>query len=89
MGGLVTASRVGVAAAVAGVVAWGVTLVLHPITGAAIESSPSAIKRMFASAVEIGLVGLVFGVIYVGIAHALHVREVRQVGDMLRRRFAR
>ena len=71
-------------AAVAGVVAWGVTLVLDPITGAAIESSSSALKRMFAGAVEIGLVGLVFGVIYVGIAHAMHVREVRQVGDMVR-----
>ena len=87
--GLVTASRVGVAAAVAGVVAWGVTLVLDPITGAAIEGSTSALKRMFASALEIGLVGLVFGVIYLGIAHAMHVREVRQVGDMVRQRLGR
>jgi putative peptidoglycan lipid II flippase len=87
--GLVTASRVGVAAAVAGLVAWGVTLVLHPITGAAIDSSSSALKRMFASALEIGLVGLVFGVIYLGIAHALHVREVRQVADLVRQRLGR
>ncbi|GAA2492198.1 murein biosynthesis integral membrane protein MurJ [Terrabacter carboxydivorans] len=87
--GLVTAARVGVAATVAGLVAWGVTLVLHPITGAAIDSSSSDLKRMFASALEIGLVGLVFGVIYLGIAHALHVREVRQVADLLRQRLGR
>lgn len=87
--GLVTAARVGVAAAVAGLVAWGVTLVLHPITGAAIDSSSSDLKRMFASALEIGLVGLVFGVIYLGIAHALRVREVRQVADLVRQRLGR
>ncbi len=87
--GLVTASRVGLASAVAGLVAWGVTLVLHPITGAAIDSSSSALKRMFASALEIGLVGLVFGVIYLGIAHALHEREVRQVADLVRQRLGR
>jgi putative peptidoglycan lipid II flippase len=44
---------------------------------------------MFASALEIGLVGLVFGVIYLGIAHALHVREVRQVADLVRQRLGR
>ena len=87
--GLVTASRVGVAAAVAGVVAWGVTLVLDPITGATVDRTTSALKRMFASALEIGLVGLVFTVIYLGLAHAMHVREVRQVGDMVRRRLGR
>ena len=86
---LITASRVGLAAAVAGVVAWGATQVLDPITRAAVEGSTSALKRMFASALEIGLVGLVFFVIYLGIAHAMHVREVRQVGDMVRRRFGR
>jgi putative peptidoglycan lipid II flippase len=87
--GLVTASRVGIAAAVAGVVAWGVTLVLDTITGASVDRTTSALKRMFASALEIGLVGLVFFVIYLGIAHAMHVREVRQVGDMVRRRLGR
>ena len=87
--GLVTASRVGLAATVAGVVAWGVTQVLDPITGSVVERSTSAVKRMFASALEIGLVGLVFFVIYLGIAHAMHVREVRQVGDMVRRRLGR
>ncbi len=89
MGAVVTASRVGVAAAVAGVVAWGVTLVLDPITSAAVDGSSSILKQMFASALEIGLVGVVFGVIYLGIAHALHVREIRQVADMVRRRLRR
>ena len=89
MGAVVTASRVGTAAAVAGLVAWAVTVVLAPITSGAIDGSSSAGKRMFASALEIGLVGLVFTVIYLGLAHALHVREVRQVADMVRGRLGR
>ncbi|MEW1953407.1 murein biosynthesis integral membrane protein MurJ [Terrabacter sp. NPDC080008] len=89
MGSVVTASRVGLAAAAAGLVAWAVTVVVHPITAGAIDASASVAKRMFASALEIGLTGLVFIVIYLGVAHALHVREVRQVSDMVRRRLAR
>lgn len=86
---LVTASRVGVAAAVAGVVAWGVTQVLEPITTGAIDGSSSTLKRMFASTLEIGLVGLVFVVIYAGLAHAMHVREIRQAGELVRGRLGR
>ncbi|WP_374969285.1 murein biosynthesis integral membrane protein MurJ [Terrabacter sp. BE26] len=89
MGSVVTASRVGIAAVVAGLVAWAVTVVVHPITAGAIAGASSVGKRIFASALEIGLTGLVFGVIYLGIAHALHVREVRQVSDMVRRRLVR
>ncbi|MFC7594339.1 murein biosynthesis integral membrane protein MurJ [Terrabacter sp. GCM10028922] len=89
MGAVVTASRVGVAAAVAGLVAWAVTVVLAPITSEAIRQNSSTVRRMFASALEIGLVGLVFTVIYLGLAHALHVREVRQVADMVRGRLGR
>jgi len=89
MGSVVTASRVGIAAAVAGLVAWAVTVVVHPITAGAINGSSSVGKRIFASALEIGLTSLVFGVIYLGLAHALHVREVRQVSDMVRRRLVR
>ena len=89
MGSVVTASRVGIAAAVAGLVAWAVTVVVHPITAGAIDGSSSVGKRIFASALEIGLTSLVFGVIYLGLAHALHVREVRQVSDMVRRRLVR
>lgn len=89
MGSVVTASRVGIAATVAGLVAWAVTVVVHPITAAPVDGSASIIKRMFASALEIGLTSLVFGVLYLGVAHALHVREVRQVSDMVRRRLVR
>ncbi|MCU1536488.1 MAG: integral rane protein MviN [Humibacillus sp.] len=87
--GLITASRVGLAAAVAGLVAWGATTVLHPITGAAVAGDGSALRRIFASAVEIGLVGLVFGVVYVGLAHALGVREMRQVAGLVRGKLGR
>ena len=86
---LVTASRIGLASAVAGLVAWGVTNVLDPILGAAIEGSSSILRRMFARAFEIGLVGLVFVVIYLGLAHALHVREIRDLSAMVRQRIAR
>ncbi|GAB3871052.1 murein biosynthesis integral membrane protein MurJ [Terrabacter terrigena] len=86
---LVTASRVGVAAAVAGIVAWGVTQVLEPITTGAIDGTSSTAKRMFASTLEIGLVGLVFLVIYLGLAHALRVREIRQAADLVRGRLGR
>lgn len=89
MSSVVTASRVGIAAAAAGLVAWAVTVVVHPITAAPVDGSASIIKRMFASALEIGLTSLVFGVLYLGIAHVLHVREVRQVSDMVRRRLVR
>ena len=89
MSAVVTASRVGVAAVVAGIVAWGVTQVLEPITGGVLDGNSSIGKRMFASGLEIGLVGLVFVVIYLGVAHALHVREVRQVADMVRGRLGR
>ncbi|MER7070689.1 lipid II flippase MurJ [Terrabacter sp. NPDC000476] len=87
--GLVTASRVGAAAALAGLVAWGATTVLDPITGAAIAEGGSALRRMFASAVEIGLVGLVLGVVYVGLAHAFGVREMRQVAGLVRGKLGR
>jgi putative peptidoglycan lipid II flippase len=89
MSAVVTASRVGSAAAVAGLVAWAVTVVLAPITSEAINQSSSFVKRMFASALEIGLTGLVFTVIYLGVAHVLHVREVRQVADLVRGRLGR
>jgi putative peptidoglycan lipid II flippase len=86
---LVTASRIGLASAVAGLVAWAVTNVLDPILGAAIDGSSSILRRMFASAFEIGLVGLVFVVIYLALAHALHVREIRDLSAMVRQRLVR
>ena len=89
MGAVVTASRVGVAAAFAGVVAWGVTQVLEPITSSVVDVSSSTAKRMFASTLEIGLVGLVFVVIYLGMAHAMRVKEIRQAADLVRERLGR
>jgi putative peptidoglycan lipid II flippase len=89
MSAVVTASRVGVAAAVAGLVAWGVTQVLEPITSSVVDGSSSTAKRMFASTLEIGLVGLVFVVVYLGMAHAMRVMEIRQAADMLRGRLGR
>jgi putative peptidoglycan lipid II flippase len=86
---LVTASRIGLASAVAGLVAWGATTVLEPILGGTIEGSTSILKRMFAAGFEIGLVGLVFVVIYLGLAHALHVREIRDLSAMVRQRLVR
>ncbi|MFM6849434.1 MAG: lipid II flippase MurJ, partial [Terrabacter sp.] len=86
---LLTASRVGIAAAVAGVAAWGATEVLEPISSSVVDSSSSTAKHMFASTLEIGLVGLVFLVIYLGLAHAMHVKEIRQAADMVRARLGR
>ncbi|TQM57795.1 murein biosynthesis integral membrane protein MurJ [Humibacillus xanthopallidus] len=86
---VVTASRIGIAAAVAGLVAWGATTVLEPILGGTITGSSTILQRMFAASFEIGLVGLVFVVIYVGLAHALHVREIRDLSAMVRQRLVR
>ena len=86
---VVTASRIGLASAVAGLVAWGATTVIEPILGATIEGSSSILRRMFAASFEIGLVGLVFVVIYLGLAHALQVREIRDLSAMVRQRVIR
>ncbi|HET7799090.1 MAG TPA: murein biosynthesis integral membrane protein MurJ, partial [Humibacillus xanthopallidus] len=51
---VVTASRIGLAAAVAGLVAWGATTVLEPILGGTIEGSSTILQRMFAASFEIG-----------------------------------
>ncbi|RKT77869.1 putative peptidoglycan lipid II flippase [Terracoccus luteus] len=83
-----TVARIGVAAAVAGLVAWGATMVVEPFTVGSVESGASVLRRMFASAVEIGLVGLVLVVVYLLVAHALKVREVRQLTAMVRSRVA-
>jgi putative peptidoglycan lipid II flippase len=86
---IVTASRIGVASAVAGLVAWGATTVLEPILGGTIEGSSTILQRMFAASFEIGLVGLVFVAIYLALAHALHVREIRDISAMVRHRLVR
>jgi putative peptidoglycan lipid II flippase len=83
------AARVGVAAAVAGVMAWGTHNVLSPIrTYAAEGEGTTVVGRMIANALEIGLVGMVFVAIYVGLAHLLHVKEVREAATMVRDRIS-
>lgn len=85
-----TAARVGVAALVAGLLAMGTHNVLAPIRVYAAEGEgTTAVGRMIANGVEIGLVGVVFTAVYVGVAHVLHVREVRDVADLVRRRLGR
>lgn len=84
-----TAARIGVASAVAGVVAWGATTVLAPFTTGALDGRSSIVERMFASGIEIALVGLVLVVVYLVVAHVLHVREVRDLAELVRRKIAR
>ena len=83
------AARVGVAATVAGVMAWGTSTVLSPIRTFAAEGPGTTwVGRMIANAVEVGLVGVVFVAIYVGLAHVLHVKEVREAAEMVRGRIS-
>lgn len=84
-----TVARIGVAAAAAGLLAWGTSSVVAPFTTEVIDAKTPIIKRMFASGVEIGLVGLVLVVVYLIVAHLLHVREVRDLADLVRRKVGR
>lgn len=84
-----TVARIGVAAAIAGVLAWGASTVVAPFTTDAIDAKTPIIERMFANAVEIGLVGLVVIVVYLLLAHLLHVREVRDLANLVRRKISR
>lgn len=85
-----SAARIGVAAAVAGVVAWGAMSVISPIlTDPDDPGGPSIIQRLFTSGLSLGLVGLVFVVVYLVVAHTAHVREVRDVADLVRRKVGR
>ncbi len=85
-----TTARIGVAAAVAGLLAWGTLSVLSPIVGATTDMARTSIlERMLSNGVILGLVGIVFVTIYLALAHALHVREVRDVADLVRRKIGR
>ncbi|HET7396975.1 MAG TPA: murein biosynthesis integral membrane protein MurJ [Intrasporangium sp.] len=84
------AARVGVAAAAAGLLAWGTMTVVSPILDD--PEGPrgmSVAERVFSNAFAVGLVGLVFAAVYLLLAHALHVREVREVADLVRRKVRR
>jgi len=78
-------ARIGVAAAVAGLMAWGTLTVLSPILGDPTQPSSTA-DRLFSSGIVLGFTGVLFVIIYLAVAHALHVREVRELADMVRRR---
>ncbi|MEO7131450.1 MAG: lipid II flippase MurJ [Dermatophilaceae bacterium] len=85
-----SAARIGVSAAAAGLVAWGTLTVISPILqGPDDLAGMSILERLFTSGIALGLVGLVFVVIYLGVAHAAHVREVRDVANLVRRKLAR
>ncbi len=84
-----TAARIGLAATVAGLVGWGTVMVVQPFTSGAVDRATSTIGRIFANIVEIGFVGLVLVVVYLGVAHLLHVREIRQFSSMLTSKLGR
>ncbi|EWT01913.1 integral membrane protein MviN [Intrasporangium oryzae NRRL B-24470] len=85
-----SAARIGVAAAIAGLLAWGTLTVLSPILGDPQDpAATSTFDRIFGSAVAITFSGLVFTAVYVGLAHAFRVREVQDLSDMVRRRIGR
>jgi putative peptidoglycan lipid II flippase len=78
-------ARIGVAAAAAGLLAWGTMTVLSPILGDPTAPS-SAADRIFTSGIVIGFTGVLFVIVYLALAHAMHVREVRGLAEMVRRR---
>jgi putative peptidoglycan lipid II flippase len=84
---LVSAARIGMAAAVAGLLGAGTLAVVSPIVGDLADMSAG--QRVVANGLVLGLVGLVFVVVYLVLANLLHVREVRDVADLVRRRVAR
>jgi putative peptidoglycan lipid II flippase len=84
---LESAARIGVAAAVAGLLGAGTLAVVSPIVGDLADMSAG--QRVVANGLVLGLVGLVFAVIYLVLANLLHVREVRDVAELVRRRTAR
>ncbi len=78
-------ARIGVAAGGAGLLAWGTMTVLGPILGDPTAPS-SVVDRLFSSGIVLSFAGLLFVIVYLALAHALRVREVRDVADMVRRR---
>lgn len=85
-----SSARIGLSAAVAGLLAWGTLTVLSPILEAATDAaSTSLLERMFGNGLALGLVALVFVAVYLGLAHVLHVREVRELSEMVLRKTRR
>lgn len=83
-------ARVGLAAAAAGLVAWGVrTLVMAPRGGPGEQTRESIWGRMLDNGLEILVVGVVFVLLYAALTHLLRVREVHDLTAQLRRRLRR
>ncbi len=78
-------ARIGVAAAAAGLLAWGTMMVLSPILGDPTAPS-SVVDRLFTSGVVLTFTGGLFVIVYLALAHTFQVREVRDVAEMVRRR---
>ena len=78
-------ARIGVAAAAAGLLAWGTMTVLSPILGDPTAPS-SVVDRLFTSGVVLSFAGVLFVIVYVALAHTFRVGEIRDVADMVRRR---
>jgi putative peptidoglycan lipid II flippase len=82
--------RIALASAVAGLFGWGTLSVLSPIVGASKDiARTSGLERLISNGLTLGLVGTVFVTVYLLLAHALQVREVRDVADMVRRKLGR
>lgn len=79
-------ARIGVAAAVAGLLASGTITVLSPILGEPSAPPTSAFTRLFTMGTVVSFSGVFFVVVYVALAHVLKVREIRDLADMVRRR---
>jgi putative peptidoglycan lipid II flippase len=82
-----SAARIGASAAVAGLIAWGTMTVMSPILGDPDDPGGTTwAQRLFTSGVVVSFTGVVFVTVYLGLAHVLRVREVREVADMVRRK---
>lgn len=81
---LVGAARIAIAVVLAALLGGGAFAVVSPIVGDL--AVMSTWQRVFGNALVLALSGLVFVVVYLGAAAALHVPEVREVAALVRRR---
>ncbi|HET8595424.1 MAG TPA: murein biosynthesis integral membrane protein MurJ [Intrasporangium sp.] len=84
---LVSTSRIGLAALAAALLGGGAFAVVSPIVGDLADMS--AWQRVFGNTLVLALSGLVFAVVYLAAAAALHVPEVRELTALVRRKAVR
>jgi putative peptidoglycan lipid II flippase len=84
---LVSTSRIGLAALAAALLGGGAFAVVSPIVGDLADMTTW--QRVFGNALVLALSGLVFAVVYLGAAAALHVPEVRELAALVRRKAVR